>query len=321
MKRFSKIINILIFVVIVIITFTFVVPVYDYYPEQPYFSKAYNKIPDPDSAYSDQLKDSLPYRSISNKLDSIRSVTSLYESYIFYGFSFGNVGSTKECDTCEYRDMHNWFNGPKPDTKYYFVVADLEPVKNEITSIHEPVFFKKKGKFYKKYLVLDSSVKRNGKNYVFSWKIKEQQYGVRPRDSSDSPVKNRDLLFPISKTAYYVWAAIFFIIGFVWLVLFLSVIRYLILFVFQLSKGKAFTVKNYTYLFFVSYVLMGGVAYALITKYIQHLILKKHYSTDFIFYFNWEENAVLLLTSLLFLLLARAIKKGYEIQEEQDLTI
>jgi hypothetical protein len=308
-------------VVIVIITFTFVFPVFHYSPEERSFRKAYNAIPDPDSIYSDQLKDSLPYRSISDKLDSIRLVTSLYESYIFDGFSFGNVGSTKECDTCEYRNMRNWFDRPNPDRKYYFVVADLEPVKNEVTFIHEPIFFKKKGKFYKKYLVPGNSGKGDDKNYVFSWKIKEEQYGIRPSVSSGPSVKNRDLLFPISKTAYYVLGGVFFLIGFVFLVLFLSVIRYLILFVFQLSKGKAFTIKNYTYLFFVSYVLMGSVAYALITKYIQHLILKKYYSTDFMFYFNWEENAVLLLTSLLFLLLARAIKKGYEIEEEQNLTI
>jgi hypothetical protein len=184
-----------------------------------------------------------------------------------------------------------------------------------------PIFFKKKGKFYKKYLVLDSSGKENDKNYVFSWKTKEEQYGVNADFSSGSPSKKNNLLFPISKTAYYVWTIIFFITMFVLLVLFLSVIRYLILFVFQLSKGKAFTVKNYTYLFFVSYVIMGIGTFGLITKYIQHLILKKYYATDFVFNFDWNGYAVLLLISLVSLLLARAIKKGYKLQEEQDLTI
>ncbi len=323
----QKFINILIFAAIVIIVATEMFPIH-YYPEKPYFTKGYSLSVDPDSAYkNDLLVSSMPYNIVKAKIDSIDKATEAYSHRrLSWNSNFSgmvSVGWSNECDTCDYA-MTTHYGLPTPDKKYYLLLNDYLPIEDTFSSVHKPIFFKKKGRFYKKYLKLDSLLNpqyENSKEYRLTWTTKEIRYGVN--NFSPSTIQDHtNLLIPLSKKAYTVLQLLSYLFGFAWIMIsFRFILGSFGFFVFNLAKGRAFTEQNYEELFYASITLASIPVFSFLVEWILHLVYKKYYAADFSFYFDWQGGLKSILASLLVLLLARAIKKGYEITEEQDLTI
>jgi hypothetical protein len=317
---------ILLAIAIIVIAFTVIFPLLNDSLNTKDFSfvKSYSLQADPDSTYRDSLLNSFAYKSTKEKLDSIDAVTHVYSNpYWTGGISIARLFGTfssNECDTCDYRKMPIAdYPMAGPDKKYYITLSDYKPVETFGNRVHKPIFFKAKGKFYKKHLVLDSLLNKTDKGYFLTWKTEERSYGV---DDLFTARNHKNILIPVSKKTFTIFQVLSYTIAILYFILsILFILRGFILFIFDLSKSKAFTKENYKRLFNMAYLLALYPVISFMLKLITHLIFKKHYSNDFDFYFDWSEALKLLFASLITLLIARAIKKGYEIKQEQDLTI
>lgn len=326
-KRNQKILDSLIFTTILVITFTVVFPVFHFQTGKPGLLNGYFVQQDPDSTYKKTLTDSLPFKLIKTKIDSIDAVTEAYMNPFWDGgYSIGGlfgVQESRECDTCDYgRLRFARYDPPKTDIKYYILLNDFVTIEDSLSRLHKPVYFKKKGKFYKKYLKPDSSLTQNNRNHTLIWVTEEKKYGINELFLSTHKEAHKNVIIPVSKTVFIIWKILSYVISLIFLIIFLGFLaRNFILFILDLSKGEAFTQKNYQRLFYIAYTLLFCALFIFTVKLIIHLTYKKYYTGDFTFYYDWGENAQYIMVALITLLIAKAIKRGYEIKQEQDLTV
>jgi hypothetical protein len=287
----SQLKNPLIFWLIILITFTSVFPLYHHYESPVHFSHFYSIDPDPDSVYLNQLKTDTIYQSIQQKIDSINHLTDLQNLPEQGGVNLIELlglYSYMYCDSCD--DANPNKSSYKKTPHYYLNLKDIAPKKDSFATIHKPIYFWKKGKFYlKKLTLLNITTQEKNPLYHLSWVTKEINYGIETVQNTQSKEDLVNLLIPVSKFTYYVLTVLFvLIIVAVLLIYFQFLLSPFIYVLYRISKGYPFAKKNYRQLFYMAYVLIGTPVLLFILKLIAFISCKSYFANDFGFYFNWN---------------------------------
>jgi hypothetical protein len=110
--------------------------------------------------------------------------------------------------------------------------------------------------------------------------------------------------------------------------LFTAVALYFILFIpfrflLRLSKGQAFTEQNIGNLYLIGWALVAMALCATLLNIISHICIKSQLPPEisFSYYAAFMKTSDGLLAGLVVLLLAKAFLQGFELKEEQDLTV
>jgi hypothetical protein len=283
---------------------------------------------DPDSLYRFSLPDTLPHRVYQYKMDSINSCSNnLLRNHLLAAgvqAEMGGVGVGKyyECDTTDYskyRAIH------EPDkwetTKYYLKLNDFELVRLDprfSNDVEQPLFFTNLGFTNMKYLQVDKTVKRNGETPAH-FVIKKLKYKVVDMFNATDKT-HKEILIPVTKTYYQIFNVFCYIILISLALIFLKVGGF-IFFLIEIAKGKAFSVENYKRLYWIAYLIAFIPVFNILPKVIFHWIYSSYYKNEFTIYIDWGKNIKWIFISLLILILAKAFKKGYLIQQEQNLTV
>lgn len=158
----------------------------------------------------------------------------------------------------------------------------------------------------------------NGKNYL------RKKDGSTTESNVGYLPDLKSILFPISDSTYtfgiVVMVVLLSIVGFTllyaWLALPINVLV-------NISRGKMFVHSNIRDLFLIAFTLLGYALLQAIMPFITFLILKKSLPDGFYISLqdqlsaNWKIGVI----GIIVLIIAFAFKKGYKLQQEQDLTI
>jgi len=129
------------------------------------------------------------------------------------------------------------------------------------------------------------------------------------------------LMIPVSKTAYRVWQIAMFVILGLGLVLFWLAFRKFVQVLVEIAQGNAFSVRNYQRLYFITNTIGAYLLCILLARLVLQWAFSSYYSGDLVITTDWWQNAKWALFVIAFYFIARAFKTGYDIQQEQELTI
>lgn len=200
--------------------------------------------------------------------------------------------------------------------KSYFI--SLNPYKF-IDSINYPDYYINKrflvndNKYYIKYVIFDSV-----RNKTIYGRFAYKQIGVK------YVAKGNNLLIPISLKSYNILNKL---IGLaVFLTLFYIIYAFILLplkCIIKISKGNPFALSNIRSLHLIAFFLMAYPFLVLLPKILIHFLFRKTIPYEFTFNY-WEcfySNSTYLISGIIVLFVARAFKRGYDLQKEQELTI
>jgi hypothetical protein len=285
---------------------------------------------DPDSLYRFSLPDTLPHRVYQHKMDSINSCSnSLLRNHLLAAgtqeeMGGVSVGKYYECDTCDYSKYRDLYKPDKRETtKYYLKLNDLELIQLDPRFANDdfvpPFFFTNLGFTNMKYLHVDKAV--NGNRWTPAhYTVKKLKYKVVDMFNATDNAQKK-ILIPVSKTYFQIFNELSYIILISVALIFLKVLGGVIVFLFDIAKGNAFSISNYKRLFSLAYIIALIPLINIVPKVIFHWIYSSYYKNEFTIYIDWGENIKWIFVSLLILILAKAFKKGFLIQQEQNLTV
>ena len=197
---------------------------------------------------------------------------------------------------------------------YYFTLSGytLDP-ENE--------FFVQNGKYYLAIVKWDRTIKRTYDSTMVGH-YERKAIPVRYYASGER------ILIPISQGRYNFLNTSLRISVAVWLFLMILILLGLpIQILIDLSKGRAFTKANIKRFKIMSLVLFIYIGSKVITPYLLNFIFRKYIPAEFELHV-FEGNGAgisafifLVLAATALFLIARAFQKGYNLQQEQDLTI
>jgi hypothetical protein len=318
-----------------VLALTFFFPILHYYPSYrfPVYS-AYTVPPDTDRWDHFSLPDTLPYGIYKQRMDSFNMVKNAYLLYMQHalgnGLLIGSFGvqTSMECDSC--LSPYTIDNELNRNTRYYIVLHEYQPATDEASLIgYQPVYYGRSGKTYKKYVNKDSATiplvpkgqsSANDRHFFGHWETKELEY--RTADVVGGLPEHKNILIPVSKNTH----TVFKILCWAGLVLLVLAIIYFVVInsvrvIMEVARGRAFSTKNYRRLFLMAYCLAGIQLVNLLFQVTGHLVCKDRYAGDWIPYVEWMEVGRWMTAALVLWFVALAFRKGYQIKQEQDLTI
>lgn len=277
---------------------------------------------DPDSLYKQSLEE-LPYREYKRKTDSMKNIQLRYTLPFWSGFNgapFG-AGYCMECDTCTqpFGPYYDYYSKTSP--RYYMAIPGFRMPGNGYDVWEPPLFYKKGGVSYMKYFRQDTIRQGQNKGSLMGhWVNKPIRYRVMD-NITDKEKKEKSLLIPVSKTTYTVLNMVCWGTMIIYVLLFLLVLRNFILVLIDIARGKAFEVNNYRRLFFIAGAIAFSPVYSFVGQVLLQWSFRSYYAGDLAVYIDWQKYLGWLLGAAVVFLLAIAFRKGYRIQQEQELTI
>jgi hypothetical protein len=271
-------------------------------------------MPDSDTAFGGiwenwKPNDSLPYYKYKVLDDSAARVRDerkrLNESPSLAGWTVGYIG------------FYNNEGAVNVDTKkaeqaaYYFVIEQCE-------LDHDVTFFVQNNTYNLAYQKIDS-VKHSGSDSTAYCHYERKQIKAR------YAAKEKRLLIPISSKAYNLYTSFFSIVGYILLIaMFYVFIGLGLKIVVSISQSQAFTLANIRRFKIMSFALGAYIMLSCLMP----LLLKTLFSSYFIKEFSlpsfWRllvENIFTLFFAVALFIISQAFKRGYKLQQEQDLTI
>lgn len=271
----------------------------------------YSVIPDPDSAFYENLSDTLPHNIYKHLLDSARNADeAIRHGNDTWGSSW-NLGSlvlatSTDCDTCspreyaslrEERTVERWYIGIKS--------FDFNP-----KLMAKPAFFRKNGKNYLKHF---DTTSLDGTCTLVPF-IKEVSFRYSGWD--------KNVLFQLNKGTFVITAILFGVFALALLVTFLLALNNIFKLCVSIAGGMFFTEENKQRLTVTAYAisictLLPAVAYWAMRLY-HYRIIKAWFVPA-----PGESggNIGWLLVAVFFWLLSKAFNKGLQLQQEHDLTV
>jgi hypothetical protein len=273
------------------------------------------------------INDSLPhykYRKLKDSLEHIKETNKYKNAFLPSGFGDGHYGlyETEKHDSAYYSPTTSVFTEQKKiGTDYYLMLGDY-------TLNHEKIFFRENGKNYIKYPVWDKITKseKGATHKTGHYEIKEINVVVAELTKKDNFVANekRSVYVPISEKTHDTlnWVfRVFQFLGGIWLLY--TIIFLPIKFLERIANGDAFNKKNIRSLHFISYTLIGAYFLNIIIPIVLYSCLRKSVPAEF--EFSWGglflDDIKVLGLSIIILIIARTFAKGYNLQQEQSLTI
>ena len=225
---------------------------------------------------------------------------------------FIGVNKIYECDSCNSFDIRKF--GAEYKTKYFIRL-------NGYTLEDDAIFFIRKDKYYIRYTVLDR-IQENG-NKVGHFETKETQ--VRYTTGSGAGlIPDGALLIPVSKQTYrflniVVWVLTAIFLIFFFFTLFALPAKTL----FSIATGAPFTKQNIKRLLITGWTLICIPVLPPLTSLLVKWILGDKIPSEiyYPFFQSILDNRTFLIAGLIVLLIANAFKRGYKLQQEQELTV
>lgn len=256
-----------------------------------------DKLKKPIEKLSSSLNDSLPYYEYKKKQDSIRR--ELFEDLAVggNGISVLSLGAEEEKKS----------NGQE---KYFLnVFGYFMRDMFDYYTIH--------GKNFIEYDIWT----KEDKNGTKFGELKTAEINLKIEQQSS---REWQVGFPLSRSQYYFVRFIVFVLAFIMGILFTCVELFLSLkFLFLIANGKAFTEQGIKCLNIIAAVLIFSAIIQTLIRLGFHLYFKSQvpYPLTFYYYDDIMSGWGLLMAGLIVLLFAKAFRHGYELQEEQDLTV
>lgn len=246
---------------------------------------------------SSSINDSLPHYLFKQKQDSVRR--ELFDDYTPSGSSWsaGGLGVEK-------------LEPKKGENKYYLLVDGYFVERSfwDFYSLH--------GKNYLEYAVYTKE-----KDYEQSGDLHTIETNLRIKQLNE---KEWQISYPQSKTRYTIWEAIVIVLSFIMIgIFFIAIVGLPIQFLSLIAQGKAFSEKVIVILNTIAAILIFGGILRAILRVSLHLYYKAQMppSITFYYYDDFMSGWGLIVGGLIALLVATAFKRGYELQQEQELTV
>jgi hypothetical protein len=197
---------------------------------------------------------------------------------------------------------------------------------------------KRKGKSWDYYFYSDGYnlhytadyYSEDGKNYIDWREFKNGKGGIKHKDLTSVRIVREDreksdkVLFPVSRTGYFVIMAVFLIVVVLMLYytfrIFFGYTRRLLK---NISRGMVFTSDNVYFLRALAFYLLVVGIVPPVLKLIVNLVLNSSLPPQlkFLWYSTLMENSNSVIGGLVVLLLVKAFRQGEALLEEHDLTV
>ena len=277
-------------------------------------STSFYNIPNEDTAFGGiwenwEPDDSLPYYKYKVLNDSAVRVRNdrkrVNESPSLSGWSIGYIG------------FYNNEDNISPDKKkpeemeYYFAIKNCE-------LDYDASFFIQNKTYNLAYLKKDS-VKYTGKDSTTYCHYERKE--IKARYAS----KDKNLLITVSKKSYKIYSSILAILSYSYFV-----IVYYIFFglgfkiVISISKGQAFTLANILRFKIMSITLGVITIFSCLKPLLLKILFQNYFIKEFSLPSFWSllgENIFTFFFAIALFIVSQAFKRGYKLQQEQNLTI
>ncbi len=177
-------------------------------------------------------------------------------------------------------------------------------------------FYSLHGKNYIEYSVF---TKKENDFRVGDFKTAETKFELEQLDQNRWQIN-----YPLSKTQYTVWQAIVIVLSFLAVgLLFMALIGLPLQLLFLIAKGKAFSDKVLIIFYTIASILLCSGIFLAIFRITLHLYYKAQvpYPVTFYYYDDIMNGWSLVIGGLIVLLFAKAFQRGYDLQQEQELTV
>jgi hypothetical protein len=278
------------------------------------------------------IPDTIPYREYQKRKDSIITIRAVKNGEGFLSGSYSNfpgwmsTAGGRACDTCSLK----WLNRPLgfEDTAHSQYYIKL----NGWTLLTKTSVFTETNYDAIRFWGNPDSVEfyvRGNQPYIR--KVLKKKYRVKDGTDyylADIPVKfrfsyeDKCLMIPVSETVKRVLDIIFLCFGIFLMVFILMLFVKFIVFVFDLSKGKAFTDKNLKSLKFISLSLLIYPIFLLFLNLVTRLIFSNYFTPDVVLSSDtYATPWKIILLGFVFYVLYLAFKTGKALKDEHDLTV
>ena len=250
-----------------------------------------------------RISDSLPHYQYKKIEDSIEQqlTTEAEKNKLLpgWGFTFGCIGMRTTFRT--------WYDFKTEQAhskqEYYIALPSYSADPSVSTEIRND-------KTYLRYVNWDDSLHKKGHSAV-----KEIAVSYLP--------EQKEILLPVSEQTFNGARFTLVILILFYLFMLYVTIGMPINLVLNISKGKVFLLKNIKALFFISFVLLGFFLWTITAPYLIALLLGQKIPSGFYISFTSLvlDHILYLLSGIAVLFIALAFRKGYTLQNEQDLTM
>jgi hypothetical protein len=257
------------------------------------------------------IDEDLPYRTYKRIEDSLEQVRQVDRQRVKGNGDQLKIGplairGISECDTC-----NSLIESVREKEKYYLELLNYKLEGNTVFTISN-------GNYFLKYFTQD----RNYPGYKLGHYDKKQ-VSIRYAYNEDDKNPLGSVLIPISTTTYTILNVVFIVFTFVYVILVLYIFVSALQFLYRIAIGNAFNYVNIWNLYFTGWIITGaGVGVPLIAYFIS-LSFKSTIPPQIHFAF-WDmflNYRPFIFAGVVVLLFASAFKRGYKLQQEQDLTI
>lgn len=278
-------------------------------------------------AYEKQLfsiDDNLPHHRYQQISDSIKYIQNLEKStnhLSISGWGFGNIGFYKrdEKGMIIFDSTYNRYTIQYiPDTTYFISLNGYYLKQAHST-------FRKNDTTFLKYPVI---TKRDTINHTISGRYEIKPLRVDVRDLPDKIInpsaEKRELLIRVSKSQYNWYLIMMTPIALLILLLFLwGVILQMIRVIEDIANQEAFRKKTYRRLYIIAASLWSIILIGLMIKYIANFKFNTYIDQALYLSFTdvFSTNITSIISGFIAFCLAHAFRKGYQLQQEQNLTI
>jgi hypothetical protein len=223
---------------------------------------------------------------------------------------FIGVSKIDECDSCNTAFREEFASALK--TKY-FIQFPGYTIKEDAS------FFINKDKYYISYTIWDTLYPNS--TQMGHKQTKEVRVRYATGDSDDN---GGSLLIPISEQTYdviHVLVTIFTVAFIVTFFFLLVILPYNV--VISIATGTPFTRANIKRLYIAGWTMIGGALLTSLIPWIIELFLRSKLPDEIYFPFllSLTDAKPWLIAGVVVLLVASAFKRGYKLQQDQDLTI
>lgn len=256
--------------------------------------------------YKSDINDSLPhfkYQHLTDSLNNLNEQRLQENETLFTGWHTVNIGVGKI-------DNH-FLKGSDTNNLYFLALKEFELEDNVR-------FFVANNQYNLLYVAWDT-VNKNGESLIRNGKYKSIKIPVR------YSVKEKEIYIPISKSQFYVGNIIIPIVMFILLTLSLFVvIGYPVQFLVRISKGNAFSEKNINGLRMITILISLYIVFSILFPFLIRLLFSKYIHPFFKpinVYQLFSDKLIVLFVLAIVFAIYQAFKKGYKLQQEQELTV
>jgi hypothetical protein len=264
------------------------------------------------------------YKRIEDSLENIKNQITEKNRFWISGSAISNTGlySTDLYDSVYYRTpFSNQDEKRKTGKAYFFGLAGFT-----LNVSHK--VFRKDGMTYLKRQVIDKidstskGIQRKG--HIEYLKLPFSVSELPENQSYNEADPKRTIYFPISKKQYTTLLYLLGAPGILFLLWYAFVVFILPIRILEyIATGNAFSKKMIRSLYIISFTFIGTVLFNTLLPYIIRAAISVEIPKEFklSWFISLKEQWVLLIISLFVFALARAFRKGYNLQQEQELTI